>query len=73
MAVGGPRKDPRDPVVIMREAGFEPLEPYPGASTPWRSRHEACGREVTPRLGNISSGQGGCRFCAGTAPTGPTC
>jgi hypothetical protein len=69
--VGRPRKDPRDPVVIMREAGFEPLEPYPGASTPWRSRHEACGREVTPRLGNVSSGQGGCRFCAGTAPTPP--
>ncbi|MER5689691.1 hypothetical protein [Streptomyces sp. NPDC002205] len=70
--MGRPRKDLRDPVVIMRGAGFEPLEPYPGSGAPWRCRHEVCGREVTPRLGNISSArQSGCRYCAGTAPIPP--
>lgn len=29
MATGRPRKDPRDPVLIMRDAGLEPLEPCP--------------------------------------------
>lgn len=72
VAAGRPRKDPRDPAVIMQAAGFEPLEPYPGSGTPWRCRHDVCGREVTPRLGNISSGrQGGCRYCAGKAPIPP--
>lgn len=56
----------------MRDAGLEPLEPCPGSDKPWRCRHEACGREVTPRLGNIAAGrQGGCRYCSGTAPIPP--
>ncbi len=62
--MGRPRKDLRDPAVVMRETGFEPMEPYPGTALPWGCRHEAGGREVTPRLGNVSTGrQGGCRFC----------
>ncbi|PKW06256.1 hypothetical protein SAMN05428944_6701 [Streptomyces sp. 1222.5] len=65
MATGRPRKDPRDPVLILRDAGLEPLEPYPGSDKPWRCRHEACGREVSPRLGNIAAGAG--RAAAGTA------
>lgn len=72
VATGRPRKDPRDPVLIMRDAGLEPLEPYPGSDKPWRCRHQACGREVSPRLGNIAAGrQGGCRYCAGTASIPP--
>ncbi|MGY1583252.1 hypothetical protein [Streptomyces sp. MN13] len=50
---------------IMREAGLEPLVPYPGTGVPWKSVHTACGREVTPRLGNIRKGQFGCLYCAG--------
>lgn len=49
----------------MREAGLEPQGPYPGTEVPWRSVHLACGREVTPRLGNIVGGQSGCKYCAG--------
>lgn len=45
---GRPRKDPRQAEEIMRAAGLEPLEPYRGSSAPWRCRHTACGREVTP-------------------------
>lgn len=45
---GRPRKDPREPEEIMRAAGLEPLEPYPGSAAPWRCRHTACGREAPP-------------------------
>lgn len=72
MATGRPRKDPRDPVLTMRDAGLEPLKPYPGSDKPWRCRNEACGSEVTPRLGDIAAGrQGGCGYCSGTAPIPP--
>jgi len=48
----------------FRDKGLEPLEPYPGSSTaPWRARHTACGRVVSPRLGNVFAGQGACREC----------
>ncbi|MFF3716132.1 hypothetical protein [Streptomyces prasinus] len=52
----------------MRAAGFEPLEPYPGARARWSCRHLACGRIVQPRLFGIRAGKGGCRACAGRAP-----
>ncbi|CAM5479273.1 hypothetical protein SRIMM317S_06863 [Streptomyces rimosus subsp. rimosus] len=52
----------------MRAAGFEPLEPYPGARARWPCRHVVCGRTVHPRLFGIRAGKGGCRACAGRAP-----
>ncbi|MFJ5811668.1 hypothetical protein [Streptomyces sp. NPDC093093] len=55
----------------MRGAGFEPLDPYPGAGARWRSRHLACGRVVHPRLFGIRAGSG-CLVCAGRAPVDPT-
>ncbi|MCX5205635.1 hypothetical protein OG897_29780 [Streptomyces sp. NBC_00237] len=55
----------------MRIAGFEPLEPYPGARMKWHCLHTACGRTVRPRLTKIRSGGGGCRACAGRAPVDP--
>ncbi|MFD6967418.1 hypothetical protein [Streptomyces sp. NPDC059949] len=69
--MGRPRKDPREPADIMRAAGLDPLEPYPGAGVPWRSRHLACGREVTPRLSNLTKGQQGCVYCSGRARIDP--
>tara|TARA_R110002051_G_scaffold60546_9_gene110977 strand:+ start:82949 stop:84382 length:1434 start_codon:yes stop_codon:yes gene_type:complete len=49
---------------FMLDAGLTPLEPYPGSSSRnWRARHDQCGREVSPRLGNIAQGQGPCRDC----------
>jgi hypothetical protein len=48
----------------FRALGLEPLERWPGSSSrPWRARHVACGRIVTPRLGNVAAGQGPCREC----------
>jgi len=51
-------------VAMMREAGLEPLEPYPGAgSRKWRCRCGRCGAEVAPRLGSIRRGFSGCIHC----------
>ena len=57
--------DPDEAVAVMRSAGLEPLEPYPGTAKPWRCRCTKCSREVQPRYGSIRRGQGGCVWCAG--------
>jgi len=63
--------DPEQAAAVMRAAGLEPLEPYPGSSAPWRCRHLACGREVTPRHAHIRRGEGPCKWCAPNAPVDP--
>lgn len=68
---GRPRKDSRPPEEVMRAAGLEPLEPYPGTGKPWRCLHVACQREVTPRLGNVAQGSSGCIHCFGRARIDP--
>lgn len=65
LAAGGERAE-----TDMRGAGFEPLDPYPGAGARWRCRHLACGRVVHPRLFGVRAG-GGCQVCAGRAPVDP--
>jgi hypothetical protein len=52
-------------IVDFRAADLEPLEPYVNVMTPWRSQCRRCGREVSPLLNNIRSGQGACRWCSG--------
>lgn len=42
----------------LREAGYEPLEPYPGdGHKPWRSRCMTCGQVRRPNLVTIRSGR----------------
>ncbi len=49
---------------FMKSRGLTPLEAWPGGSSqPWLARHDACGREVAPRLGNLAAGQGPCKHC----------
>jgi len=48
----------------MKSKGLEPLDPYPGAGRPWRSKCAQCGRINSPRLAAIRSGHQGCRSCA---------
>ena len=55
--------DPSDAKFQMKEFGFKPLVDYPGANTPWRSIHLACGEKVAPRLTELLSGRGGCMKC----------
>jgi hypothetical protein len=53
----------------MRSAGVEPLEPYPGSHSKWRSECLTCGFEVSPRLHDVRMGQGACIYCGrGGAP-----
>jgi hypothetical protein len=54
-----------DAIEVLRAAGLEPLEPYQGVMTPWRSQCRTCGNQVAPLLNNIKKGQRGCKWCAG--------
>lgn len=55
----------------MREAGLEPVAPYPGTTQPWPCQCMACKRIVTPSFGNVRRGvSSGCRFCASEASKG---
>ena len=57
--------DPDDATAVMRNANLEPLEPYPGTHAKWLCRCVRCGKEVTPRFGDIRKGSGGCGWCSG--------
>jgi hypothetical protein len=48
---------------IMRSAGLEPLESYPGSHSKWRCIHLECGEEVQVQLHAIRGGEGGCFKC----------
>lgn len=59
------RKLPEDVVAqFMRDAGYEPLEPYVKSGAPWRCVHTKCGNVVTPSYATIQQGNGGCKTCA---------
>ena len=49
----------------MRNAGLDPLEPFTGVRKPWKSRCLTCNKIVSPQLGSIRAGRGGCKYCAG--------
>lgn len=53
---------------VMRAAGYEPIEPYAGSDKPWRCRCTTCGKESTPRYGNVKQGRATCRHCATKRP-----
>lgn len=68
----GPRRRPSaygliDPELAraqMREAGFEPIDDYPGrANLAWPSRCLTCGTEGRPRLNAIRNRGSGCIAC----------
>ncbi|MCW2890415.1 MAG: hypothetical protein JWL58_7277 [Streptosporangiaceae bacterium] len=57
---------------VMRGAGVDPIEPYPGTSKPWRSVCLRCNREVTPQFRHVRSGMSsGCIYCGGRAAIAP--
>jgi hypothetical protein len=49
----------------MLAAKLKPLEPFMGTKIPWKSECLKCGKIVTPQLGNIIQGNGGCGYCSG--------
>lgn len=62
----GAAVDVSDAIELFKNSGLRPLVPFPGAVHPWKSIHEECGREVSPRYSGLRAGQGPCRYCAGT-------
>lgn len=58
------RSDPEKAAQVMRDAGLEPLEPYPGFNkAAWRCRCLTCGAVVSPRYNTIQQGGRGCWTC----------
>lgn len=55
---------PEKAVSIALASGAIPLEPYPGNyKAKWLCKCASCGLEVSPRLGDLSKGQGPCKDC----------
>ncbi|MDF3294264.1 hypothetical protein [Streptomyces silvisoli] len=54
---------PEERAARMRARGYEPLEPYPGASTTWRCKHLPCGQIVQARYDTVMAGVGCCWDC----------
>jgi hypothetical protein len=57
------RHDAEFAIEIMRSAGLEPLENYPGSKSKWRCLHHECGQEVFATLGGVRQGESGCFKC----------
>ena len=47
---------------LFKERGFTPLVKFPGAKYAWRSKHNVCGKKVSPTYGSLRIG-GGCKYC----------
>lgn len=56
---------PDDADAVVRKAGFEPVEPFPGAQKAWRCRCTRCGKVSEVRYSRIASTGSGCKYCAG--------
>ena len=50
-------------IIEMRRAGLEPLKPFIGVDSPWRSRCLVCGSIGSPRLSSVRNNRGGCHTC----------
>ena len=61
----GSAVDVSDATALFEKLGLDVLEPFPGATKPWRSIHKKCGRKVSPRYSGLRAGQGPCRYCVG--------
>ena len=57
------RVSKHEAVVAMREADFEPLEPYRNARARWRCHCNRCGHDVTVVYGSVKAGGRGCTGC----------
>jgi hypothetical protein len=63
MAASKQRKNEQDAIQLMLDAGLQPIEKYESANKKWKCIHIQCGKEVTPKLGHIQAGRGGCKYC----------
>jgi hypothetical protein len=56
--------EPKEAFEEMLKRGVEPLEPFPGAVKPWKSKCLTCLREVEPAFSNVSNGHSPCVYCS---------
>lgn len=62
------RIDPDTAAAVMRAAGLEPMEPYPGANVAWNCRCLKGAHGVAPTFTSVRTGtSSGCRHCGRTA------
>jgi hypothetical protein len=54
--------NPSEAIELFRSNGFEPLEDFRKAKSPWKSLHKVCNSVVSPSYARIAQG-GGCRVC----------
>ena len=47
---------------LFKSRGFTPLVEFKNAKTPWKSKHNVCGKIVSPTYGSLKGG-GGCKYC----------
>jgi hypothetical protein len=47
---------------LFKSRGFTPLVSYKSAKLPWKSKHNVCGKTVSPTYGSIKAGSG-CKYC----------
>ncbi|MEV7283013.1 hypothetical protein AB0O01_00330 [Streptomyces sp. NPDC093252] len=59
------RHDATRAAATMRANGWLPLDPYPGAAKPWRSRCAQCAAVVVKRFSHVRNGRAGCTRCTG--------
>ncbi|MGS2641787.1 GIY-YIG nuclease family protein [Streptosporangium sp. LJ11] len=65
----GLRRDAAEAVEVMRAWNWEPLEDYPGAGIPWKSRCLQCGNVFPKKLSHVQKDRGGCKNCLGVVVT----
>jgi hypothetical protein len=49
-------------LTLFKSNGFTPIEKFKGAKKPWKSKHDVCGKVVSPTWGSLKSGRG-CKYC----------
>lgn len=64
------RIDAGEAVAVMRAAGLEPLEPYPGANVAWNSRCVKNAHQVAPTFTSVRVGASGDAVTADASPPG---
>ena len=57
--------DPKQVFNAMLKVNLQPLDPYPGSSSKWKSLCLICGETVFPRWSVIQKGGNGCKNCKG--------
>jgi hypothetical protein len=60
----GKEVHPDDANKSIVRRGYEPLEPYPGASSPWKVRCNTCKREQQIKMHSLNSNNR-CSYCTG--------